>query len=75
VPEGSERARNRSAAAITVRIATATDMPKIQAVSRAVGQPSSDSGADAGYVRHLLASGSVLVGETAGRVVGRGFKG
>jgi GNAT superfamily N-acetyltransferase len=53
-----------------VRDATAADVPQIRAVSRAAGQPSSDSGADAGYVRHILEIGSAVVGEAGGRVVG-----
>lgn len=45
-------------------------MPEIQRISTATGQPQSDSGADAAYVRHVLAVGSAAVAEADGRVLG-----
>jgi GNAT superfamily N-acetyltransferase len=53
-----------------VRVATEHDVPEIQRISTATGQPESDSGADAAYVRHVLAVGSAVVAEADGRVRG-----
>jgi hypothetical protein len=57
---------------VAVRVATSADAGGIGHVSAATGQPSSDSGADASYVGHLLSHGTVLVAETDGWVSGWG---
>ena len=57
---------------VAVRVATSADAGGIGQVSAATGQPSSDSGADASYVAHLLRHGTVVVAETDGRVSGWG---
>jgi GNAT superfamily N-acetyltransferase len=51
-------------------VATEDDVPSIQRISISTGQPESDSGADAGYVRHILAVGSAVVAEADGHVLG-----
>jgi GNAT superfamily N-acetyltransferase len=57
---------------VVVRVATHADAGGIGRVSAATGQPSTDSGADASYVEHLLSRGTVLVAETDGWVRGWG---
>src|SRR5215831_12895335 len=57
---------------VALRTATSADAVGIGHVSAAAGQPSTDSGADASYVEHLLSHGTVLVAETDGRISGWG---
>lgn len=57
---------------IDVRRAGGDDIPAIQMLSRATGQPESDSGVDARYLRFLLGEARVLVAVRAGRVCGWG---
>jgi GNAT superfamily N-acetyltransferase len=56
---------------VTVRPATADDVAAINAVSRAVGQPLTDSGAEPAYVHHVLRTGTAVVAvERDGQVIG-----
>jgi GNAT superfamily N-acetyltransferase len=57
---------------IEVREAVPADLPGIAAVALATGQDEEWGGADPAYTTHLLAHGSVVVGEMAGAVVGFG---
>src|SRR5262245_18231330 len=57
---------------VALRTATSADAVEIGHVAAATGQPSTDSGADASYVEHLLSHGTVLVAETDGRISGWG---
>jgi len=59
-------------AEIEVRAAVAADLPQIAAVALAAGQDEEWAGADAAYMTHLLAHGSVVVGVMGGSVVGFG---
>ncbi len=49
---------------VVFRVANVDDVPAIRRISLALGQAEEDSGSDAGYVRFLLSSGTVMVAET-----------
>lgn len=59
-------------AEIEVRGAVPADLPQIAAVALATGQDGEWDGADAAYMTHLLAHGSVVVAVAGGSVMGFG---
>jgi GNAT superfamily N-acetyltransferase len=50
---------------VVFRLAGEDDVPAIRRISLALGQAEEDSGSDAEYVQFLLATGTVMVAETA----------
>src|SRR5215472_12228625 len=63
---------NPLVAEIEVRAAVPADLPQVASVALATGQDGEWCGADPAYMSHLLAHGSVVVGELGGSVVGFG---
>jgi GNAT superfamily N-acetyltransferase len=59
-------------AEIDVRQAGLDDLPEIAAVALAAGQDEEWGGADPAYMTHLIAHGRVVVGVSAGSVIGFG---